>query len=234
MQLYHVSPRGFQAYRAETNKRRTVEHTDPDGQRLCWPFSFDGLRSPQTNDQTSATDGRYPPALRLARRGPSADRSGANSVTLGSRILFDISAIRESAELSDQPADRRHASEHRAPIDRAESPQTNAQAKAMMPRLHCRVPRLSHRIAPRKDSLSDPFGEERFASAAVEFAVAAHFQCSLLHFALWPSRFDHRHYARLDRLRQLEPGSHGRPHRAGRATGPPRDIADGLRVAETL
>ena len=39
------------------NKRRTVEHTDPDGQRLCWPFSFDGLRSPQTNDQTSATGG---------------------------------------------------------------------------------------------------------------------------------------------------------------------------------
>ena len=83
MQPHHVSPRGFQASRAEMNKRRTVEHTDPDGQRLCWPFSFDGLRSPQTNDQTSATGGkcrRYPPALRLARRGrPGAGCRRASS-----------------------------------------------------------------------------------------------------------------------------------------------------------
>ena len=40
--------------------------------------------------------------------------------------------------------------------------------------------------------------------------------------------FDHRHDADLDRLGQFGPGSHGRPHRAGHATGPPRDIADGV------
>jgi hypothetical protein len=69
MQPHHVSPRGFQASRAEMNKRRTVEHTDPDGQRLCWPFSFDGLRSPQTNDQTSAT-GEMPAVSASAPPGP--------------------------------------------------------------------------------------------------------------------------------------------------------------------
>ena len=84
----------------------------------CSPATevFAHQRAPQTLAQPMATMTRpYRQAPRLARPGPSAGRCGPNSVRFGSPIPFDISAIQESAELSDQPAHCRHASEASRP-----------------------------------------------------------------------------------------------------------------------
>ena len=74
------------------------------------------------------------------------------------------------------------------------------------------TPGRSDRVSPRKNSFSEPIREERLVSAAVEFAVAARFQCSSLHFTLWTSRLYHRQDAGANNLGQ--PGLPG--HDGGR------------------
>ncbi len=97
------------------------------------------------------------------------------------------------------------------PSERIESSQTLAQFMAIDATAVCRALRLSRRDSPRKHSLSQPTDEERSVSAAVEFAIPAHFQGSSLHFALWTSHFYHRQDASLDRLGRVYRGMFDQP-----------------------